>query len=173
VPDGFLAGPRSLIGYVVLVLVVAAVLALWRRISPVMAGIMLPATGSLFPALSERAHYLVFVLPVAALVARDPDGLPGTGIFDRLEIVGGRRRAVGICASLAAALSIAQIALPGPALHAGDITGQMGAAGTGDARSVVATTVSLAPLLWLVTCGVMLVSYSATRSVERVRPRAG
>ena len=37
-PDGFLAGPRSLIGYAVLVLVVVSVLALGRRIPPVMVG---------------------------------------------------------------------------------------------------------------------------------------
>ena len=159
VPDGFLAGPRSLIGYVVLVLVVAAVLALGRRVPPVMVGVVLLATASLFPALSQP-YYLVFVLPVAALLVRDPDGPPGTGIFDRRETVGGRRRAVGICASLAAALSIAQIALPGPPIHAADITGQMGATGTGDARLVVITTVFLAPLLWLLTCGVILVSYT-------------
>ena len=83
VPEGFLAGPRSLIGYVVLVLVVVCVLALGRRIPPVMVGIALLATASLFPALSYR-YYLVFVLPVAALVVRDPDGPPGSGIFDRL-----------------------------------------------------------------------------------------
>ncbi len=34
IPDGFLAGPRSLIGYGVLVLVVVAVLALGRRMPP-------------------------------------------------------------------------------------------------------------------------------------------
>ncbi|HUO40336.1 MAG TPA: glycosyltransferase family 87 protein [Mycobacterium sp.] len=159
VPDGFLAGPRSLIGYVILVLVVAAVLALGRRIPPVMAGVVLLATASLFPALSQP-YYLVFVLPVAALLARDPDGAPGTGIFDRLGTVGGRRRAVGVCVSLAGALSIAQIAVPGPPIRVGDITGQMGAIGAGDTRLVVATTVFLAPLVWLVACGVILVSYT-------------
>jgi len=83
VPDGFLSGPRSLIGYAVLVLVVVSVLALGRRIPSVTVGIALLATASLFPGLSQP-YYLVFVLPVAALVARDPDGPPGTGIFDRL-----------------------------------------------------------------------------------------
>ena len=48
-PDGFLAGPRSLIGYAVLVLVIVAVLALGRRIPPVMVGIVLLATATLFP----------------------------------------------------------------------------------------------------------------------------
>jgi hypothetical protein len=152
IPDGFLAGPRSLIGYAVLALVVVSVLALGRRIPPVMVGIVLLATASLFAPLTNP-YYLVFVLPVAALVARDPDGPPGTGIFDRLGTVGGRRRAVGVCVSVAAALCIAQIALPGPATQ----VGQMGA-GTGTA--VVTSTVFLAPLLWLVACGAIIVSYA-------------
>jgi hypothetical protein len=154
IPDDFLAGPRSLIGYALLVVVVVSVVALGRRIPPVMVGIVLLATASLFAPLTNP-YYLVFVLPVAALVARDPDGPPGTGIFDRLATIGGRRHAVGMCVSLAAALCIAQIALPGPPLQVGDIVGQM------DTRTVVVTsTVFLAPLLWLVACGAIIVSYA-------------
>jgi hypothetical protein len=153
-PGDFLAGPRSLSGYAVLVLVVVCVVALGRRIPPVMVGIVLLATASLFPTLTNP-YYLVFVLPIAALVTRDPDGPPGTGIFDRPEAVGGRRRAVGMCVSVAAALCIAQIALPGPVLQVGDIVGQM------DTRTAVVTsTVFLAPLLWLVACGAIIVSYA-------------
>jgi hypothetical protein len=156
IPDDFLAGPRSLIGYAVLVLVVVSVLALGRRIPPVMVGIVLLATASLFAPLTNP-YYLVFVLPVAALVARDPDGPPGTGIFDRLATVGGRRRAVGICVSLAAALCIAQIALPGPARQVGATVGQLGA----DTRTLVVTsTVFLTPILWLVACAAIIVSYA-------------
>ena len=155
IPDDFLAGPRSLIGYAVLVLAVVAVVALGRRIPPVMAGIVLLAMASLVPPLSNP-YYLVFVLPIAALVVRDPDGPPGTGIFDRFSAVGGRRRAVGICVSLAAAFCIAQIALPGPTRQIGDIAGPLGV----DTKTVVVTsTVFLAPLLWLVTCAVIIVSY--------------
>ncbi|OBH03249.1 hypothetical protein A5696_09150 [Mycobacterium sp. E2699] len=173
VPEGFLAGPRSLIGYAVLVLVIVAVLALGRRIPPVMMGIVLLAAASLFPALTNP-YYLIFVLPVAALVARDPDGPPGTGIFDRLSTVGGRRRAVGICVSLAAALCIAQIALPGPPYHVADVVGQMGGPHTNTV--VVSSTVFLAPLLWLVACAATLVSYmrrpdqSSHRDPEPARP---
>ncbi len=94
IPGGFLAGPRSTIGYAVLFLVVVCVVALGRRIPPVMGGIALLAASSLFPAVSSR-YYLIFVLPIAALLARDPDGPPGSGIFDRLETLGDRRRAVG------------------------------------------------------------------------------
>ena len=49
IPDGFLAGPRSLIGYAILVLIVVCVLALGRRIPPVMVGIVLLATATFFP----------------------------------------------------------------------------------------------------------------------------
>jgi hypothetical protein len=155
IPDGFLAGPRSLLGYAVLVLVVVSLLALGRRIPPVMAGIVMLATASLFPPLSNP-YYLVFVLPVAALVARDPDGPPGTGIFDRFGTGGGRRRAVGICVSLAAALCIAQIALPSPPVLAEDLVGEIRAG----AMPIVVTTVFLAPQLWLLACASIIVSYA-------------
>jgi hypothetical protein len=157
-PDGFLAGPRSLIGYAVLVLVIVAVLALGRRIPPVMVGIVVLATAALFPSWTAY-YYLVFVLPVAALVVRDPDGAPGVGIFDQLATHGDRRRAVGICVSLAAALSIAQIALPIVPVHV-PIFGQLGVMGVVGTRTVVFTTVALTPILWLVACAVIIVSYA-------------
>jgi hypothetical protein len=156
VPEGFLAGPRALIGYVVLLLVVACLLALGRRIPPVMAGIALLATASLFPAVSNR-YYLVFALPVAALVVRYPHGPPGIGIFDRLEAVGGSRRVVGICVSLAAALSIAQIALPSHPMQV-RILGPAGELWT--VATLVVTTVLVASLLWLSTCVAIIVSYT-------------
>jgi hypothetical protein len=158
VPDGYLAGPRSLLGYIVMLLVVACVLALGRRIPPVMMGIALLATASLFPPLTNR-YYLIFVLPVAALVVRDPDGPPGSGIFDRLAALGDRRRAVGICVSLAAALSIAQVALPSPPSHV-DIPGQMGVTGVIGTMPVVPTTAALTPLFWLVACAAIVISYA-------------
>ena len=48
-PYSFLAGPRQLIGYAVLFLVVVFVLALGRRIPPVMVGIVLLTTAALSP----------------------------------------------------------------------------------------------------------------------------
>lgn len=158
IPDGFLAGPRSLLGYAVLVLIVVSILALGQRIPPFMVGIVLLATATLFPAFANF-YYLIFVLPVAAFVARDPDGPPGTGIFDRLANQGGRRRAVGICVSLAVALSIAQIALPIQQMSA-PIYAQLGAQGIIGTTPIVATTVVLTPFLWLVTCAVVIISYA-------------
>ena len=162
IPDGFLAGPRSFAGYAVLVVIVAAVLALGPRIPRVLTGIMLLAGATLFPALVFH-YYLVFVLPVAALVVRDPDGPPGAGIFHQLATHGGRRRAVGICVSLAVALSITQVALPGRPLPEpiyGQILGQPGVIGVIGTRPLVSTTVFLVPIVWLIACAAIIVSYA-------------
>lgn len=158
IPEGFLVGVRGLAGYVVLLLVIVSVVALGRRIPPVMAGIVLLATASLFPALSQP-YYLVFVLPVAALVVRDPDGPLGSGIFDDPETVGGRRRAAGVWVSLAAALSIAQIALPGPAFQV-PIVGKLGLPGIPvPTAPMVVSTLPLTSGLWFIACVAVIVSY--------------
>jgi hypothetical protein len=154
--DGFLNSFVSPIGYVVLFVVVACVLALGRRIPSVLVGAALLATASLFAPVAGT-YYLVFALPVAALVARDPDGPPGSGIFDRLATLGTRRRAVGICVSLAAALTVAQVVLPGPPFQL-PIWGEgFVIVGT---TPVVASTAELTPILWLVACAAIIVSYA-------------
>jgi hypothetical protein len=115
-----------------------------------MCGIALLATASLFPAVSYT-YYLVFVLPVAALVARDPTGPPGSGVFDRLSALGDRRRAVGIAVSLSAALSIAQIAIPYSPQRLETMLGT---------TTIVPTTTLVVPLAWLITCAAIIVSYA-------------
>ncbi|AYE95608.1 hypothetical protein C0J29_13195 [Mycobacterium paragordonae] len=169
IPDGFLAETRSLIGYVLLLVVVVLVAALGKRVPPVMAGIVLLATASLFPALSNP-YYLVFVLPVAAVVVRDPDGAPGRGIFDRAETVGIGRRVVGVCVSIATALSIAQIPLP-------TATRRVVQSGTDVVLILVDSTMSLAPSLWLIALVSIFVSYvrrpvTAGSVAERSQPVA-
>jgi hypothetical protein len=158
IPDGFLAGPRSLIGYAVLALVVVCVLALGRRIPPVMVGIALLATAALFPSFACY-YYLVFVLPIAAIIVRDPAGPPGVGIFDQLAARDGRRRAVGISVTLAAAVSIAQIPLPYQDVPL-PIFGQLGVKGIIGITPTVPTTVTLTAFLWLLACAVIIVSYA-------------
>jgi hypothetical protein len=61
---------------------------------------------------------------------------------------------VGICVTLAAAFSIAQIALPGPRST------------VSSTMTVVPTTALLVPLVWLMACAVIVVSY-ARRPVPR------
>ncbi len=152
IPVDFLPLQRSLIGYAFLVLIVVSVLVLGRSISPVMAGMALLAAASLFTTVTNQ-YYLVFVLPIAALVVRDPDGPPGSGIFDHLNAVGDRRRAVGICVTLAAALTIAAIALPSLPMEAPH-PGQRGSTG------MVVTTTVWAPIAWLITCTAIIASYA-------------
>jgi hypothetical protein len=155
-PGDFLSDTRWLIGYGIPAIVVIALLALGRRIPPLMVGIVLLPIASLFPVVSFR-YYLVFVLPVAAMVVRDPEGPAETGIFDRLA---DRRRAVGVLVSLAAAFSIAHIVLTFP-LFVRAVTGPHGVIelpGTSD--EFVETTAVLTPLLWLIACTAIIVSYA-------------
>jgi hypothetical protein len=140
-PDNTVA--RSTIGYVILVVLGICLLMLGRRIPPVMAAISLLAAASLFPALSAK-YYLVFALPIAALVVRDPEGPPGSGIFDRLR--NHRRGTVTMCVTAASAISIAQVAVPG--IH-------QPTDGT-----LAWTTSQLAPSFWLLACIVIVVSYA-------------
>ncbi|EHB49733.1 hypothetical protein MycrhDRAFT_5120 [Mycolicibacterium rhodesiae JS60] len=161
--DHALAGPRSLIGYAILAIVVVSVLVLGKRIPPVMAGVVVLATISLFPAVTAR-YYLIFALPVAALILRDPQGPPGSGIFDRYAMLGDRRRTVGICASLSAALSIALIAIP--IAHQMTPTGQAGVTGIVRTTPVFATTATLTPLMWLATCALIIISYARRPTLQ-------
>ncbi|EHB56242.1 hypothetical protein MycrhDRAFT_3436 [Mycolicibacterium rhodesiae JS60] len=151
ISDASFDSAGGLVGYGILVAVVASVVILGRRIDPVMAGIVLLATASLFPA-ATNGYYLVFVLAVAALVVRDPDGPPQSGIFDRLAAFGDRRRTVGICVSLAVAVSIVQIALPFPPPR--QVTNIDGSA------MFVHNTLLLTPLAWLIACTAIIVSYA-------------
>jgi hypothetical protein len=60
---------------------------------------------------------------------------------------------------VAAALSIAQIPLPIPPIEV-VIAGQMGVTGIVGTTPLVGTTVGLTPLLWLIACAVIIVSYT-------------
>ena len=76
-------------------------------------------------------------------------------VFDRLVTVAGLRRTVGIWMTLAAALTIVQIALPHPPVPV--VLHQNGGTVT---TLMVLTTAVLTPMLWLVACAVTIVSYA-------------
>lgn len=162
IPANFLEGPRTLIGYAILGFAVSSVLILGRRIPPVMAGILMLTTGTLFPP-QINYYYLIFALPVAALIIRAPDGPSSTGLFDQIAINGDRRRAVGLCVTLAAVFSIAQIVIPGAISHI-DIPGQMGTRGVVGTTLVAQTTVFLAPIFWFIACVAIIFSYARRRT---------
>jgi uncharacterized membrane protein len=125
----------------------------------VMVGIALLTTAALFPPLAYY-YYLVIALPIAALVVRDPDAPPGAGIFDRFSAGGDRRRWVGLWISLAAAFSIAQIALPGLIVEE-PVFGQFGTRGIiGKIPVAYVTTEIFTPFLWLIAVVAIIVSYT-------------
>ena len=166
-PDNYLAGPRSLIGYAFLIIFTAAMLVLGTRIPPVMVGIVLLATGALSPPLALFYH-LVFVLPIAALVLRAPQCRAAIGLFDQYAKDGDRRRGVGVSVGLAAALSIISIPMPAAVTEAA-IPG----IGT---HLLVGTTTFLAPFLWLIACFTIIISYArnpAQIPSEGRRPAGG
>ena len=167
-PDGLINRAESVVGFAILVVVVVCIVALGRRIDPIWAGVVLLTTASLFPPLSY-SYYLVFALPIAALVVRDPDGAAGSGIFDRVAAVGDHRRAVGVCVSLAAALSIAQFALPVRRYEA-EMPVELGGPHT---LTVVPTTALLVPLAWLIACAVIIASYARKPVPRHVAPTNG
>ncbi|MGO9730300.1 MAG: hypothetical protein ACLPPO_02930, partial [Mycobacterium sp.] len=137
-------------------------LVLGRRIPPVLTGIMMLASAALFPALVFH-YYLVFALPIVALVIRDPDGPPGAGIFDVLAAHGDRRRAVGVWVSLAVALSISQVAASGKPVYEpvfGPMAGHSDVIGVVGTHPLVVTTLFLVPIAWLIACTVIIVSYA-------------
>ena len=144
-----LAKPWSLVGYAVLIAVTLSILILGRRIPPVLAGVALLCAVSLFPTVTYR-YYLVFAIPVVALVVRDPDGAPGRGIFDRPGAVGGRRRAVFLLITAAAAVSVAQVPIPLPNEYV---------------KGLMPTSAVLAPLLWLIACAAIVVSYARSAAM--------
>ena len=63
---------------------------------------------------------------------------------------------MGLCVSLAAALTIAQIAPNGPPL----LSPNMGAGAIVDHILGVVTSVRMAPVLWLIACAAIIVSYA-------------
>jgi hypothetical protein len=64
---------------------------------------------------------------------------------------------------LAVALSIAQVAVPGrpvPEPVFGQIVGHPGVIGVVGTRPLVVTTLVLVPIVWLIACAVIIVSYA-------------
>lgn len=159
-PQDYLGEARTLIGFAIPAIIVIGLLVLGKRIPPLMVGLVLLPTAALFPIETVR-YYLVFALPIAALIIRDPNGDGDAGIFDKC-LDGGRK--IGKLLSVATAATIAQIPLPfPPAVRAiSNSSGVMEFQGTGP--GYVETTTVLTPLLWLAACITMLTFYARSRA---------
>lgn len=159
-PEDYLGEMRTVVGFAIPTIIAITLLVLGKRTPPLMAGIVLLPTAALFPIETVR-YYLVFALPIAALIIRDPNGDGYAGIFDK-RLDGGRK--IGKLLSVATAATIAQIPLPfPPAVRAiSNSSGVMEFQGTGP--GYVETTTVLTPLLWLAACITLLTFYARSRA---------
>lgn len=115
-------GHQNLIGVVVVVGVAAWLVVLGKRVPPAIGAILLAACASMLPGVSW-SYYLVFVLPVAAVLLRDPIGSPPErglwrGHLDHWGTPSSVRGLAALVIVVAAALTTSRIVLsttiPGP-----------------------------------------------------------
>ncbi len=137
--------------------VAAAVVALGRRLPPVIGGSLLLMAASLAPAVSWP-YYLVFGLPIAAVLLRDPAGPPAehgwrgaldVASFSRLQ----QLAAFGIV--LATAGTVSRVLLPlrvNAALYAD--------------QGVIATNGNVIPTMWLAATALVLIAWARAKPRE-------
>lgn len=111
----WLGSAAQLLGYGFLLAALVALVIWGRRIPPLVTGILTLALLSLAPGVSW-AYYLVFALPVAAVLLRDPapaGSVPADSGPGGLDAVTGRaRRVAAVAIVVAVALSVGRILLP-------------------------------------------------------------
>lgn len=155
-PIGYLATLYPIIGLGIPIIFIGWLIFLGRRIPSLMAGIVLLATASLSPVIAVH-YYLVFALPVAAVILRDPKGPVGSGVFDRVR---SPRKAVAMWTSFATAICVALVPLPVPPVIT-SVSWQHGVfQPQGTEGGFVETTAAFAPVAWIVAIIAILVSYS-------------
>jgi hypothetical protein len=156
-PHSWTAQNPMLASVVVLAVVIVTLIILGRRIPSHIAAIVLMACTSLFVGTSW-SYYLVFALPIAAIMLRDPR----SGVLDRYRWRGAlddltgsipKKIAVGITA-VAVAATLMQIALPIGATIPGTPPADFAQA------TVLHTTVDFVPALWLLAVFVILLAWA-------------
>ncbi len=156
-------GHQNLVGAVILLIVVAALVVLGKRIPGHIAAILLAATACLFPGVSW-SYYLVFAIPVAAVLLRDPlvsspDRVVWKGVLDDERL---RHSWLGVLSDvllvIATAFSVGRLLLPEPARIPGRTV-----------TEVVRTTGELAPLLWLLAITATLLAWTVARDARLQR----
>jgi len=153
---------QSLVGVGVAGLICAVVFLLGRRLPPHLTAIVLVATASLFPSVNW-SYYLVFCLPVAAVILRDPldrspDGSRWNGLLDQMDRPSVLQRISIFLLVSATALSVSRVLLASVA-HV---------PGWGESSPVVKTSSEFGVLLWLIAIAITMLAWSRTgvRSVS-------
>jgi hypothetical protein len=146
----------GMIGAAIVLIAMVILLILGRRLPSHVAGIVLLALTSLFVS-TTWSYYLVFALPVAAIILRDPSNTElgrhrWRGVFDQALSSVPKKIAVALTV-LAVAATVAQVPLPIGA----SIPGQPPVNFAGSV--VVHTTVDAVPVLWLIAAFAILVAW--------------
>lgn len=166
-PVDYLSSARLYVGIGLLLVLLLCLLVLGRRIPPLIMGIALLAVASLSTSATVN-YYLVFAIPVAALIVRDPQAPPGIGALDAS---GELHRVAVFLISFSTSASIAQIPLPVPVGVRAWIIENTIYPIDGAGPQYVETTAVLTPLLWLATCLAIIVSYGLATVREPSTPR--
>lgn len=142
----------SLVGAVLVLGLVVSLVLLGRRVPPVISVIVLIMGSALLPGISWM-YYLVFAIPVGAVILRDPrDEAPQTaqwrGVLDEANQWWLHRLAASSIA-VAVALSLSRVFLPGSSVP--------DSAGSGP---LVLTSVEFASSAWLVAAILVVIAYA-------------
>ena len=150
------------IGVLVAAAFVVFVIVLGRRLPPLIGAIIVVACASMFLG-ATWSYNLAFCLPVAAVLLRDPPDLTPdphrwSGALDRQPATRTQGWAMGLI-SLAVAASLMRLVLP-QTLHVALI-------GSPTHDDILATTASLAPVLWLAAVTTALAAWGLRRPPDR------
>lgn len=141
----------GLVGMALALSIIAAVVALGRRLPPVLGGALLLMVASLLPAVSWP-YYLVFALPIAAVLLRDPEGEPAEHGWRGVLDLGSLSRLQQVAAFglvLATAGTVSRVLLPRP------VNAQVFAD-----QGIIATSGNVIPLLWLAAAAAVLLAWA-------------
>jgi hypothetical protein len=157
----------ALMAEIFIAAIAIAILVLGHRVSSVLSGVLMLAAAALFSEYTAT-YYLVFGLPVAAIMLRDPADervhrLIWRGTFDPSpgQLVVRGRAVVGTAVALATAVTLTRLLIP---IQFAETT-------VGDpvkVRQLDVTTGWLAPVAWMAT-SVIAVTYGFVNFGDRVR----
>jgi hypothetical protein len=159
--DPWMAHFGGFVGAALAATLVLVVFVLGRRVPPLIGAIIVIACASMSPG-ATWSYNLAFCIPVAAVILRDPldltpDPHRWSGAFDQRQATRPQVCAIGLI-TLAVAASLTRFVLP-HAMH-------VALNGSPVHDDILATTASLAPILWVAAMICALAAWSRRRDSE-------
>jgi len=140
----------GLLGAAVVALLFAAIFVMRDHLPPHISGILVAMCASLFPSVSW-SYYLVFALPVAAILLRDPVGAPQRdrwlGVLDG-ENMSAAKRVASALVVLATAMALSRVLLPTSIPVPGS-----------SRTDLLGTSAEIVPLLWIAAALAVVIAW--------------